>query len=32
MPVHINFWLFKGEPVASGENVEVVIRSFKYVP
>lgn len=32
MPVHINFWLFDGQPVEKLENVEVIIRSFKYKP
>lgn len=32
MPVHINFWLFNAEPPADQANVEVVIRSFKYIP
>jgi hypothetical protein len=32
MPVHINLWLFDGNPPADGKPVEVVIRSFRYKP
>ncbi len=32
MPVHINFWLFGGNPPGDQSNVEVVIRSFTFKP
>ncbi len=32
MPVHINLWLFKGLPPTNGQEVEVVIRAFKFTP
>jgi hypothetical protein len=32
MPVHINFWLFDGNPPADQHAVEVVIRSFTFNP
>ncbi len=32
MPVHINFWLFDGNPPADQSPVEVVIRSFQFSP
>ena len=32
MPVHLNLWLFKGRPPKDGKEVEVVIRSFGFVP
>ena len=32
MPVHINFWLFDGNPPADNRSVEVVIRNFRFVP
>ena len=32
MPVHINLWLFKGQPPKDGREVEVIIRDFKYTP
>ena len=32
MPVHINLWCFKGQPPANGQQVEVVIRAFKFAP
>lgn len=30
--VHMNLWLFNGEPPADGQPVEVVIRSFSFTP
>jgi hypothetical protein len=30
MPVHINFWLFDGNPPEDNKPVEVVIRSFSF--
>jgi hypothetical protein len=32
MPVHINFWLFDGNPPADQNPVEIVIRSFRFDP
>jgi hypothetical protein len=32
MPVHINFWLFDGNPPAYQNPVEIVIRSFRFDP
>lgn len=32
MPVHINLWLFGGNPPLDGKPVEVVIRSFRFTP
>jgi hypothetical protein len=32
MPVHINLWLFKGRPPKDRQEVEVVIRDFKFAP
>ncbi len=32
MPVHINLWLFRGQPPKDGQEVEVVIRDFKFRP
>ena len=32
MPVHLNLWLFQGRPPADLREVEVVIRSFRFVP
>ena len=30
MPLHINLWLFKGEPPSDGNDVEVIIKGFTY--
>jgi hypothetical protein len=32
MPVHINLWLFRGQPPKDGREVEVVIRHFRFTP
>jgi hypothetical protein len=32
MPVHINLWLFRGQPPKDGREVEVIIRGFKFMP
>ncbi len=32
MPVHINLWLFKGQPPKNGQEVEVILRAFRYAP
>jgi hypothetical protein len=31
MPVHINFWLFNGDPPDDKKAVEVIIRSFQFI-
>lgn len=31
MPIHFNLWLFQGRPPKDGKEVEVVIRSFRFV-
>lgn len=31
MPVHINLWCFQGKPPQNGKEVELVIKSFKFV-
>ncbi len=32
MPVHINLWLFNGNPPGDGQRVEVIIRRFTFIP
>jgi hypothetical protein len=32
MPIHINFWLFKGVPPKNGQEIEVVVRKFAFAP
>ena len=32
MPVHINLWCFKGQPPKNGQEFELIIRTFKYIP
>jgi len=32
LPVHMNLWLFKGQAPSNGQSVEIVLRSFKFVP
>ncbi len=32
MPVHVNFWLFKGLPPKNGQETEVVLHDFKFTP
>lgn len=32
MPVHINLWLFQGQPPTAGKEVEIMIRSFTFTP
>lgn len=32
MPVHINLWLFQGLPPKNGQEVEVVLHDFKFIP
>lgn len=31
MPVHMNLWCVKGQPPMNGREVEIVIKSFKFV-
>jgi hypothetical protein len=30
MPVHMNLWLFQGRPPKDGQEVEIVIRAFRF--
>ena len=32
MPVEINLWLFKGQPPQNGQEVELIVHSFKFTP
>ena len=32
MPIHINLWLYKGQPPTDGEEVSIGIKSFTYEP
>ena len=32
LPVHINLWLFQGHPPANGQELEVIIKRFSFVP
>jgi hypothetical protein len=32
VPVEINLWLFKGQPPQDGQEVELIVRSFKFIP
>jgi hypothetical protein len=32
MPVHMNLWLFRGHPPANGENLEIIIDAFRFIP
>jgi hypothetical protein len=32
LPVHINLWLFEGNPPADGREVEIVVSKFSYHP
>ena len=32
LPVHINLWLFQGEPPVNGQGVEVVVKRFTFIP
>ena len=32
MPVHVNLWCFQGRPPRNGQQVELVVRSFKFTP
>lgn len=32
MPIHINLWCFQGRPPTNGQEVELVVRGFKFTP
>ena len=32
LPVQINLWLFKGQPPGNHQQVELIVRSFKFAP
>ena len=32
LPVHFNLWLFRGQPPKNGQEVEVIISSFRFTP
>ncbi len=32
MPLHINLWLFQGKPPKNGQEVEVIIHQFNFIP
>jgi hypothetical protein len=32
LPVQINLWLFRGQPPQNGQEVELIVRSFKFTP
>jgi len=32
MPVHLNLWCFNGTPPSNGEQVEIIVRAFKFTP
>jgi len=32
MPIHINLWLFQGQPPTNGSEVEVIIHNFSFTP
>ena len=32
LPLHINMWLFNGKPPANGQEIEMVIAEFKFIP
>lgn len=32
LPVHLNLWLFQGNPPSNGQTVDVVIRKFTFTP
>ena len=32
MPIRINVWLFQGQPPRNGQQVELIVRSFKFTP
>ena len=32
LPVHLNFWLFRGKPPQNGQEAEVIISKFSFTP
>ncbi|WP_417914594.1 hypothetical protein [Candidatus Electronema sp. JM] len=32
MPVHMNFWLYKGHKLSRGNDAEVIVKKFEYIP
>lgn len=32
LPVHLNLWLFQGKPPLNGQEVEIIVRSFRFTP
>ncbi len=32
LPVHLNLWLFQGQPPQNGQSVEIVIHAFTFTP
>jgi len=32
LPLHINFWLFRGKPPQDGQEAEIIISKFTFVP
>ena len=32
MPVHVNLWLFQRRPPKNGQEVELILRAFKFMP
>lgn len=32
MPIHINLWLFKGLAPKNGQEVEIIVHQFKFIP
>jgi hypothetical protein len=32
LPVHMNFWLLHGQAPKNGQEVELVIAEFKFIP
>ncbi len=32
LPVHLNLWLFRGQPPANGQEVEIIIPAFHFTP
>lgn len=32
LPLHINFWLFRGQPPQNGQEAEIIISKFSFLP
>lgn len=32
LPLHLNFWLFRGKPPQDGKEAEIIIRNFSFTP